>query len=381
MLTLFRIEILDLEIPFRFTFRHALAARSKGHSVLVRASDRDGRVGWGECVPRPYVTRESPDSVRSALREILVPQFLGCSFATFAEVAGALESRLMDLPAKKHAAWCALELALLDLAGRVFARSAGEELVGPLVAGEVAYSAVVSADSLDASVATLREIQRSGFEKVKLKVGLGRDQDLRLLAEARAILGEACGLRIDANCAWAVEEALAMLEAFLPFRLESVEQPVAADDIEGLAWLTARSPIPVIVDESLASKRDARRLIDRGACHGFNIRISKCGGLIGSVRLRDLARSAGIGYQLGAQVGETALLSAAGRQFATRSSGMLACEGSYGRVLLEADIGIQDITVGRGGKAPALSGPGLGVDVDPERVARYTTGRFVLGGN
>ena len=109
------------------------------------------------------------------------------------------------------------------------------------------------------------------------------------------------------------------------------------------------------------------------------MRISKCGGLVSSARIRDLATRNGIGFQLGAQVGETAILSAAGRQFATRSAGLLFAEGSYGAILLEEDLGRTDLTIGPRGLAPALEGDGLGVDIDQERLARYTMGTWKVG--
>jgi muconate cycloisomerase len=214
---------------------------------------------------------------------------------------------------------------------------------------------------------------------VKIKVGLSEETDLQVLKGARSILGEACSLRIDANCAWRPEDALKRLEAYGPIRLDGVEQPVAHDNIEGLAWLTARSSVPVIVDESLVSFGDAENLAVRKACHIFNIRISKCGGLLGAFRIRDLARQAGIGCLLGAQVGETAILSAAGRQFATRSGDLRFCEGSFGTFLLEQDIGLQDLTFGTGGLAVALDGAGLGVEIDQDRLVGLVTERMTLG--
>jgi len=142
-----------------------------------------------------------------------------------------------------------------------------------------------------------------------------------------------------------------------------------------MAWLTARSPVPVIADESLVSAEDAQRLAAQRGCHLFNIRISKCGGLLNSARIAAIGRAAGIGCMLGAQVGETALLSAAGRQFGTRVPDVRFFEGSYGKLLLTEDIATAEITFGKGGEAPALLGPGLGVDVDQRRLDAYVTHR------
>lgn len=363
-----RLEILDVEIPFRFTFRHSLSARSAGHSVVVRAEGEDGTRGYGECVPRSYVTGETPESVRQALDEIHLPAFAGRDFSSFDELVTDLRGRLDQLPRDQHAAFCALELALLDLAGRCFGVAAGSVL-GPIVEQEVHYSGVVSADGVEKTGAILAQLSKLGFTAVKLKVGEDLEVDRQVLKNAREILGDECSLRVDANCAWSAEQALEVLEELNAFRLDGVEQPLAKDDLDGLVWLTGRSPVAVILDESLASYEDARRLAERHACHHFNIRISKCGGLINAGRIRDLGREHGIGCQLGAQVGETALLSAAGRQFATRSEGVLFLEGSYGKLLLEQDLGQADLTIGAGGAAPSLDGVGLGVEVDEEILA------------
>ena len=143
-----KIEILETRIPFRFTFRHSLAERSEGHGVLVRITDDSDRVGYGECVPRSYVTGETPESVQAALLDHLTPPWLGCEVASFDELAAAIERGLDGLPRNEHAAHCALELALLDLGGRVFDKCAGD-LLGPKVNDALEYSGVISADGVD----------------------------------------------------------------------------------------------------------------------------------------------------------------------------------------------------------------------------------------
>jgi muconate cycloisomerase len=377
MLRIEQVDVMTVAVPFRITFRHALASRSRGEAIVVRAADKEGRSGFGECAPRSYVTGETLASVRDSLRQDLVPALLGASFSTFDEIADFLGQQLESLPRNRHAAFCALELAVLDLAGTIFGQPAGS-IGGERQSAEVRYSGVVSADGVEAALALCTKMKELGLREVKVKVGLSADADLQILKGARDILGEDCSLRIDANCAWQPADALTCLEAFAPIRLDGVEQPIAADDLDGLAWLAGRSPVPLIVDESLVSFADGEALIARNACHLFNIRVSKCGGLTGAFRLRDLARAAGIGFMLGAQVGETAILSAAGRQFAARSPGVRFCEGSFGSFLLEQDIGRQDLTFGAGGAAPALEGPGLGIEVDRQRLAGVITDEMRL---
>jgi muconate cycloisomerase len=127
-----------------------------------------------------------------------------------------------------------------------------------------------------------------------------------------------------------------------------------------------------MLDESLCSRRDAERAIAGGLCDLFNVRLSKCGGFLPSLRLVQLAGQHRLGCQLGCQVGETALLSAAGRHFACSVGGLRAREGSYDRHLVREPLGTSDLTFGWGGKAPALPGPGLGVTIDPAALSRVT---------
>jgi muconate cycloisomerase len=368
-------EIITIDIPMRQAVRHALAERSVARNILVAAHDEAGNTGWGECCPRPYVTGETIDSVKHDLGTSILPQLLGRELESFAQ-AGALLVPLLDTMARnQQAAFCAAELAVLDLAGRVFGSSAGMVL-GPVQTPRVRYSGVIATDDIESVKQNAAFMAKFGVGDVKVKVGASLASNLEILAMARAILGDKVTLRIDANCAWSADETLRQLEAMRPFSLTGVEQPVPGEDIDGMRAVTAAKLVPVVADESLCSLQDAHTLIREQACDVFNVRISKCGGLINAGRIDQLAREAGLACQLGAQVGEAGILSAAGRHYATRSQGVRWCEGSYGQLLLEEDITEPDITVGAGGMAPALEDNGIGVSPVPERLQRYAHARL-----
>src|SRR5262245_60884938 len=124
-------EVFKVSIPFRFGFKHAGAERNRGDSVILRLEDGEGCSGFGECAPRTYVSGESSETVAAVLAGRLLPPFLNTRFSTFQDVVAALRTAAGSLPRDQHAAFCALELALLDLAGKVFGCSAGE-VVGPV---------------------------------------------------------------------------------------------------------------------------------------------------------------------------------------------------------------------------------------------------------
>jgi muconate cycloisomerase len=124
---------------------------------------------------------------------------------------------------------------------------------------------------------------------------------------------------------------------------------------------------------------DAEQLVSGKRVDLFNLRLSKCGGFIPTLRLLARARNAGLGAQLGCQVGETGILSAAGRHFAQSVSGLEAVEGSFDRYLVGERLTREDLTFGWGGKAPPLVGPGLGIDVDEAALQRVAVRKVVMG--
>ena len=160
----------------------------------------------------------------------------------------------------------------------------------------------------------------------------------------------------------------------------AVEHPVPHADVDVLREVRKTVSVPIMLDESLCSMIDAERALQQHSCDLYNLRLSKCGGFIPTLRLAQFAAKHGLGYQLGCQVGETALLSAAGRQFATSVAGLRYVEGSYDKHLVRENLATKDITFGWGGWAPALAGPGLGITIDRAALERTAARKAVLLG-
>lgn len=369
--------IYTLEIPMRFTVSHQLAQRKVAKNILVCVTGENGLVGWGESCPRPYVTGETIETVKDDLSNDMLLRMVGCSFSCLFDLTERLRAMLKNLDRNHQSAFCAMELALLDLAGKTFDESVGS-IIGPAVHRKVHYSGVIATSDPEKMRKHARLMRLYGFREVKIKVAKPLQKNLQLLEIARTILGDGVSLRIDANCAWSADEAIRQIEAMRKFKLVSVEQPTAADDYEGMRQITATKLLPVTADESLCSQTDADRLIDQKGCDIFNIRVSKCGGLINSFDIYRKAVSAGLSCQLGAQVGETAILSAAGRHIATRCESLKCLEGSYGYLLLKHDIAKPVMTIGYGGGARFLSRPGLGVEPIQKRMDEFMIDSIVI---
>jgi len=211
-----------------------------------------------------------------------------------------------------------------------------------------------------------------GMRSVKVKVGTKRDDEgLRI---AHRILGDDVQLRVDANGIWSGEETMDWLGHNMLKSLVAIEQPVAADDLSGLKRLTNDAGLDIIVDESLRDLEDAKRLSDGGCCTVFNVRISKCGGLLQSLKIAHLAVDRGLKVQIGCQVGESSILSAAGLRLLGLLGSVQFLEGCFGTLLLKRELVLRPLRFGRGGVPPSVpASSGLGVEVLEERVRLLAT--------
>jgi muconate cycloisomerase len=283
-------------------------------------------------------------------------------------------------------AWCSVDLALLDAFGRASGEPAGPALAdgrAPAAAGldRYRYSGVVSAGRGWPYATSLLKIRAFGFRQVKLK--LERDGAVRAARTARRLLGRRIDLRVDANMAWDVEQALEVIGQLRAVGIRSFEQPVASADLAGLARLVAESSATVMVDEGLTDRDSLQRFIAHRACTGANVRISKCGGLVGAYARCREALDAGLLLQVGCQVGESSLLSAAHLRLlsalAPLTPGVRYAEGCFGRHLLREDPAAPLVQFGYGGRPPPQPpGGGLGVQVDPATLGRYVADRATV---
>ncbi|HEX8495032.1 MAG TPA: dipeptide epimerase [Pyrinomonadaceae bacterium] len=370
--------IYGLNIPFVESFNHSTQARGASDSIVVRLVSADGTVGYGEGVARPYVTGETIETSLARITNYLLPAVLEKDFAELQpgpDLLAALAPVDEALPdeAKSngvvawHAARCAVETALIDCLLKRQKLSLAQ-LLHP--AREfVTYSGVITDGSLEKAVQHAKFFKLFGLRQLKIKIGKAETRER--IAAVREAVGPSVSLRVDANGAYDVPQAIRVLEELSAFRIASIEQPVRRGSLTDLAEVKNNSPIPLMVDESLVTLADARALIEARACDYFNLRLSKCGGIARTLKLARLAERAGLKVQLGSHVGETAILSAAGRHVAAHLCDPAFVEGSYGQMLLSEDISQDNISFGHGGRAPLLRGVGLGVKIREEILCRY----------
>ncbi len=381
----------QVRIPLKKPIQHASHTRTETDNLLVRVVLDDGTDGFGEGVPREYVTGETIDSALAHLKQSALTEQLE-KWPTFHAALTSIEKLRLapitddDRGCKGNAARCALELALLDAFGKHFQHPLSD--VTKLMAHDdlfepkdyVRYStAITSAEGFKARFAAWK-MWIYGFKQLKIKVGIDGQDDVDRVGAIRRRVGRKMDIRIDANEAWTPDNVRQRIMELKPFHITCVEQPVPHEQVAVLRDVRPDVGVPIMLDESLCSMVDAERAEDGETCDLFNLRLSKCGGFIASLRLAQHAKRHGLGYQLGCQVGETAILSAAGRHFAASVKDIRYTEGSYDNHLVREALATADLTFGWGGWAPALEGPGLGITIDPPALARVAVRKEVLLG-
>ena len=367
-----------LKIPFNFSFGHFLKTRSFLDSIVVELTSENGVRGYGEGVARPYVTGETLKKSIKHIQTVLLPAVMHRTFddidtgpRSYKSLSHIYKS-LPDTSDRKIVAWnaskAAVEIALIDCLLKNQQQSLGSVI--PPKSNSVTYSAILSSGNLKSTVELAERAHKIGFRYVKIKVG--RLHDHERIAAVRDIMGQQVSIRLDANGAFTVKNALKFIEAVEKYGIDSLEQPVKRGDVKNFAAVKADSPIPIMADESIVTPEDAACLIENDACDYFNLRVSKCGGIYNTLAIADTAERAGIKIQLGSMAGETAILSTAGRHIAAYLPDTKFVEGSAGTYLLSEDIAKENVMFGQGGEAPILTGNGLGIHVLQEQLKKYT---------
>ena len=341
-------------------FEHAAASRKIAEAIVVKLTLDDGRIGWGETLPRDYVTGETLESVVDDITDIHWPAYCENPSALLAEKA---DGRVVT------AAACAIATADLDaingfgelgeLSPRIDARVSG--VLGSADPAKVAKK--------------LRLMRLIGLRDFKLKLGFGEQTDAEILRIVSGKLGKQiakgkCTLRVDVNGGWDIDSTPQRVEQMFDFGVCVVEQPVYCAP-EQLVELARKCKLPLMADESLLTTDDAQILLAEPQRIWWNIRIAKNGGPARALAMAKLAGKNDVKFTLGCMVGETCILSAAQRRVLQLAPAPRFVEGNYGRFLMDDDLTVRSPRFGYGGKLKAIGGAGLGVNVSQESVDRY----------
>jgi L-alanine-DL-glutamate epimerase-like enolase superfamily enzyme len=286
-------HILELSTQHEFHIARARAPTVR-RNVWVRIEDAQGIEGWGEAAPNAYYA-ETADTVQAALERMRTRLV---DVDTLDEnVISSLERELVSITPGAAAARAAVSVALFDLLGKRRRRPV-YDLFGLDPARAPRSSFTIGLDALE----MMRERVRAAASYELLKVKVGTPNDEAILAMLRAERPDAI-VRVDANTAWTRAQALQSLPMLVDYRVELLEQPLPADDYEGLALIRAAARMPIIADESCRVARDVAALA--GCVDGVNIKLAKCGSLLEAMRIAEAARQRQMQVMVGCMVEST----------------------------------------------------------------------------
>jgi L-alanine-DL-glutamate epimerase-like enolase superfamily enzyme len=367
------LKVYRVDLPFRFEFLHALRRRVSAANIVVEVDAEGGTIrGYGEGAPRTYVTGESQLSACRSVVGLSQERHFPWHLDDVTQVWEFID-RLPDEKVR-NAAICAVESALLDALGQFQDRHILDYFARDFYTDTIHYGAALPLTGRDTILAGCRTIRDMGIHKIKLKLGKDFRQNQEILEAVHQGFGDGSDLKVDVNGVWDCEMAAGHLPLLQKYCVRVVEQPFEREDPQSakVAGLMKAFGMALMADESACSLADVQKLKREGLYDMVNVRLSKCGGLRRSLRMIDYLRENGVAFQIGCHLGESGLLSAAGRVLCLLCRDAAYYDGCYDAWLLKENITGEDVSFGWGGQAGPLRGPGLGVKTDRENLERLS---------
>ena len=274
-----------LRVPLKTPFKTALRTVEAIEDIIVCVHTDTGHIGYGEAPATAVITGDTHGSMIEAIRKFIAPRLIGQEIANLNHITQLIQTALE----KNTSAKAAVEIAVYDLFGQLYGVPLYKMLGGgdPVITTDI----TISVDYIEKMVADSLSAVDRGFESLKIKVGKDIGVDIeRVKAIYAAVEGRAL-LRLDANQGWTAKQAvhaINMLED-AGVRLELVEQPVKAQDLDGMKYVTERVHTPIMADESVFGPKEVIDLIRMRAADIINIKLMKTGGLSNAIRIADIA--------------------------------------------------------------------------------------------
>ncbi|MBM3450994.1 MAG: dipeptide epimerase [Armatimonadetes bacterium] len=258
--------------------------------VILEIGGPDGLVGLGEASPLPMFTGETVPGIQRILEEVYLPALIGKDATRIDAIMAEMDEALPE----NRSAKAAIDVALHDLAGKTLGVPVST-LLGGARRPSIALACAVGIDAIDVIVERCAGFVRAGFNTLKMKVGKNWSTDVERVRAVRAAVGMDVRIRIDANQGYDAPTAIRVLRALEDCRLDYMEQPVAQDDLAGLAHVRRSTGMRILVDESVHTPRDAMNLIAAQAADLFAIKLIKTGGMARARQIANIGAAAGIG--------------------------------------------------------------------------------------
>lgn len=350
----------------RFKFFETPDGRGMGRpSVAIKVTADEGVVGWGEAVPTPRWSYETIESVVSTIGRYLAPELAGVDASDLEGVHQRMDRAIAgSFSTGQPICKAGIDQALFDLTGRVLGQSAAERW-GRNDRDSVTLSWTLNPRTIEDAEAEVARAHERGCASFNIKVAPDPEFDLALCRRVRELAPEAV-LWVDANGGYDLETALRMAPRFADLGMLAFEQPVPANRLSWFRKLKARGALPIVLDEGVVSLVDLEEFHRLGMLDGVAIKVARCGGLTEAVKQVRFLEENGLMFLASGLTDPDLSLAAS-----------LALFGAFGLKHPAALNGPQFLTESvlkkpiaiEAGEATVPTGPGLGVEVDPARLA------------
>jgi muconate cycloisomerase len=365
MLRIERVEIFGVAVPLVGPgFRNAYITKKAQKSALVRLTAQDGSIGLGNIDPSPGYSVETIEESLDALKGKLAGTVRSLDAANPHRVVEAMDAALPGFLDAK----AAIEMACVDLTARRLGISVHQYLGGAL-RERVRFNAWIGIVPPEEAATEARKWFDRGFRSAKVKVGGGIQADRDRLKAVREAVGPEMKLRADANAGYSVEDGIALGKLLEPFDLQLLEQPVAEDDLAGMAKVRQAIAIPVMADESITDHASLIEVIRADCADIVKLKVMKQGGFLKCRRMLETASAAGLGVVIGHGFG-LGVNTVAEIMLAATSRAVLEGLECVGPLKTSDDIVTEKLDLSSG-EIALPGGPGLGVELDEEKLRKY----------
>ena len=363
------VSVFPVRIPVRAVHSHGIGDIAASTNVILRLDTDAGISGWGEAAPWTVFTG-SPEASTAALDIYLRPLLLGADPFRIEALLAAADRAVVHCTEAKTA----MEMALFDIVGKALGTPVCN-LLGGRVRDEIPLSFSVANPDFSQDADLIRQLLADGIRLFKVKTGFAEHaEDLRRLARLREILPADAEIRIDYNQGMQPWEAIRRLRDIETFRPTFIEQPVPADQRAALAAIAAALDTPVMADESVFSPADALLVAGQHMADLISVKAQKAGGMLRAREIAAIAAAGGLACY-GGDMCETGIAGTAGAHMIAATANIsLGCEFYQPLYYLAEDLLVQPFSV-RNGKVQVPTGPGLGIEVDEDRLRRYAPAR------
>ncbi len=284
-----------LRVPLKTPFKTALRTIDKVEDIIITVHTDSGHAGYGGAPATAVITGDTHGSIIDAIRHYIAPRLIGADVADLNRLVQLTQSAME----RNSSAKAAVEIALYDLWAQLYGAPLYKLLGGgdPVITTDI----TISVDYIDKMVADSIAAVERGFGSLKIKVGKDIGVDIERVKAIYAAVESRALLRLDANQGWTAKQAVYALQTLedAGVKLELVEQPVKARDMEGMRFVTERVHTPIMADESVFEPIQVIDLIRMRAADIINIKLMKTGGISNAVRIADIAAMYGIDCMIG----------------------------------------------------------------------------------